>query len=396
MVNEIDDQGPEGELLRLLNEAIARKASDLHLSAGHPPYFRQQGNLAPAEDWPVQDQGRLDGIAQALAARTHAEVAPEVGSLDGALSAEDGTRFRFNIYRRSGAFSIALRRLEERIRSLPELGLPTELYQLADYSHGLVLIAGPTGSGKSTTLATLVDRINQTRSGHIITIEDPIEYLHTSCQSLVDQREVGQDTLSFNEALVAAMRQDPDVILVGEIRDLNTIRTAITAAETGHLVFATVHAGDCVGSIDRVVSVFQPEEQTAIRRQLAMVLRAVVAQKLIMGDGPEIRRELQENSDDPLAAKSKYVLVSEVMRVTNPIANLISQSKDSHIYSSIETGRSDGMYTADECLSQLLRTGKISERTAKGLARNPQMVTSRASKLRPARMKLDPLPETRR
>ncbi|MEO1523892.1 MAG: PilT/PilU family type 4a pilus ATPase [Planctomycetota bacterium] len=391
-----EDDSFEDKLLRLLDEAIARKASDLHLSAGHAPYFRQQGNLAPAEDWPVQDAETIAEIAQALASRTHAKVSPEIGSLDGALSAEDGTRFRFNIFRRSGAYSIALRRLEERIRSLPELGLPSDLYQLANYSHGLVLIAGPTGSGKSTTLATLIDRINQTRTGHIITIEDPIEYLHQSNRSLVDQREVGQDTLSFNEALVAAMRQDPDVILVGEIRDLNTIRTAITAAETGHLVFATVHAGDCVGSIDRVVSVFQPEEQTAIRRQLAMVLRAVVAQKLIMGDGPEIKRALEASSDDPLAAKSKYVLVSEVMKITNPVANLIAQSKDSHIYSTIETGRNDGMYTADECLAQLLRTGQISERTAKGLARNPQLVVSRASKLRPARMKIDELSETSR
>lgn len=388
------DERPEDLLLRLLNEAIARKASDLHLSAGHRPYFRQQGHLATANDWAVQDADTLSGIAGVLASRTHAKMPPEIGSLDGALSADDGTRFRFNIFRRSGAFSIALRRLEERIRSLPELGLPADLYQLADYSHGLVLIAGPTGSGKSTTLATLIDRINQSRSGHIITIEDPIEYLHNSNRSLVDQREVGQDTLSFNEALVAAMRQDPDVILVGEIRDLNTIRTAITAAETGHLVFATVHAGDCVGSIDRVVSVFQPEEQTAIRRQLAMVLRAVVSQKLIMGDGPQIKKALESEGDDPLAAKSKYVLVSEVMKVTNPVANLISQSKDSHIYSSIETGRNDGMYTADECLAQLLRTGQISERTAKGLARNPQMVTSRASRLRPARMQVSDLART--
>ncbi len=389
MVNETDDKESEEQLLRLLKETIARKASDLHLSAGHPPYFRQQGHLAPAEDWPLQDAATLTGLAQALASRTHAKVPPEVGSLDGGLSADDGTRFRFNVYKRSGAYSIALRRLEERIRSLPELGLPSDLYQLADYSHGLVLIAGPTGSGKSTTLATLIDRINQTRSGHIITIEDPIEYLHTSNQSLVDQREVGQDTQSFNEALVAAMRQDPDVILVGEIRDLNTIRTAITAAETGHLVFATVHSGDCVGSIDRVVSVFQPEEQPSIRRQLAMVLRAVVAQKLIMGDGPQIQKALKEQSDDPHAARSKYVLVSEVMKVTNPVANLISQSKDSHIYSIIETSRNDGMYTADECLAQLLRSGQISERTAKGLARNPQLVVGRASRMRPSRIQLD-------
>ena len=393
MLHDIENVQFEDLLGRLLNEAIARKASDLHLSSGCPPYFRQQGRLAPAEDWPVQHAETLAGIAGVLALRTHVKSPPEVGSLDGGLSAENGTRFRFNIFRRSGALSIAFRRLDERIRSLPELGLPSDLYQLANYSHGLVLVAGPTGSGKSTTLATLVDRINQTRTGHIITIEDPIEYLHKSNRSLVDQREVGQDTQSFNEALVASMRQDPDVILVGEIRDIDTIRTAITAAETGHLVFATVHAGDSVGSIDRLVSVFQPEEQTSIRRQLAMVLRAVVAQKLIMGDGPQIRRSLKQTSDDPLAAKSKYVLVSEVMKVNSSVANLISQSKDSHIYSSIETGRSDGMYTADECLAQLLRSGQISERTAKGLARNPQLVASRASNLRPARMRVDDLME---
>ena len=383
----------EDLLSGLLNETISRKASDLHLSADSAPYFRQQGRLAPAKEWPILSAADITGIAGVLAELTHAKRPPEVGSLDGGLSAANGTRFRFNIFRRSGAYSIALRRLEERIRSLPELGLPSDLYQLADYSHGLVLVAGPTGSGKSTTLATLIDRINQTRPGHIITIEDPIEYLHKSSRSLVDQREVGLDTASFNEALVASMRQDPDVILVGEIRDLNTIRTAITAAETGHLVFATVHAGDCVGSIDRLVSVFQPEEQTSIRRQLAMVLRAVVAQKLIMGDGPQIRKALKESTEDPLAAKSKYVLVSEVMKVTSSVANLISQSKDSHIYSSIETGRSDGMYTADECLAQLLRTGQISERTARGLARNPQLVVSRASNLRPARMRIDDLTE---
>ena len=393
MLNDIENARSEEMLQRLLNETIARKASDLHLSAGCSPYFRQQGRLAPAEDWPVQESDTIVGIARVLALRTHVKSPPEVGSLDGGLSAENGTRFRFNIFRRSGACSIAFRRLEERIRSLPELGLPADLYQLGNYSHGLVLVAGPTGSGKSTTLATLIDRINQTRTGHIITIEDPIEYVHQSNRSLVDQREVGRDTKSFNEALVASMRQDPDIILVGEIRDLTTIRTAITAAETGHLVFATVHAGDCVGSIDRLVSVFQPEEQTSIRRQLGMVLRAVVAQKLIMGDGPQVKKALKQAMDDPLAAKSKYVLVSEVMKVTNSVANLIAQSKDSHIYSIIETGRSEGMYTADECLAQLLRTGQISERTAKGLARNPQLVVSRASSLRPARMRLDDLTE---
>jgi len=378
----------EALLQKLLNATVQRQASDLHLSADHRPYFRQQGTLAPASDWPEFDAQTLERLAETLSGRTRTNRPPEIGALDGALSADNGARFRFNIYLRGGNYSVALRRLEDRIRSLPELGLPAELYSLADFSHGLVLIAGPTGSGKSTTLATLLDRVNQSRACHVITIEDPIEYLHVSRKALIDQREVGYDTENFNDALVASMRQDPDVILVGEIRDLNTIRTAITAAETGHLVFSTVHSGDCVGSIDRLVSVFHADEQPGIRRQLAAVLRAVVAQRLIIADGSAMTRQ-SETSEDVTAARTKLVLASETMKVTNPVANLIAQGKDAHIYSVLETSRSDGMYTYDECLAQLLRDGKISERTARGLAKNPQMLVSRASKLRPPRVVLD-------
>ena len=382
----INLENPSELLNQLLDATIQRKASDLHLSANHAPHFRQQGLLAAAEDWPVFDSETMAGLATTLAELTLARTPPHIGALDGALSAHEGTRFRFNVYRRSGAFSIALRRLEDRIRSLPELGLPSDLYSLADYSHGLVLIAGPTGSGKSTTLATLIDRINQTRACHVITIEDPIEYLHTSQKSLVDQREVGHDTRNFNEALVASLRQDPDVILVGEIRDLDTIRTAITAAETGHLVFATIHSGDCIGSIDRLVSVFHSDEQPGIRRQLAMILRAVVSQRLIIADGNKSTPEQTEiESENAKAAKTKLVLASETMKVTSPVSNLIAQGKDTHIYSIMETGRADGMYTLDECLAQLLREGKISDRTAKGLSKNPDVMLSRASRMRPSR-----------
>ncbi len=386
-------QDAEALLQQLLDATLQREASDLHLSADHAPHFRQQGVLAAAPDWPLFDAETLERLADTLAGRTRAGRLPEIGALDGALSAKNGARFRFNVYLRSGSYSIALRRLEDRIRSLPELGLPAELYGLADFSHGLVLIAGPTGSGKTTTLATLVDRVNQTRACHVITIEDPIEYLHKSQKALVDQREVGYDTDNFNDALVASMRQDPDVILVGEIRDLNTIRTAITAAETGHLVFSTVHSGDCVGSIDRLVSVFHADEQPGIRRQLSMVLRAVVAQRLIIADGPAAT-PTDEELQDVTAAKTKLVLASETMKVTSPVANLITQAKDSHIYSVIETSRNEGMYTYDECLAQLLREGKISERTARGLAKNPQMVASRASKMRPSRVMLSQPVET--
>jgi len=376
-MNQTDTNIDAASLLdRFLRACIGRKASDLHLSAGLRPHFRIEGTLAPNADWPETDAATTQALGEHLARTARGVEVPAIGAIDGALSAHDGTRFRFNVYRCSRGYSIALRRLEDRIRTLSELGLPSELYSLSEFSHGLVLIAGPTGSGKSTTLATLLDKINQTRSTHIVTIEDPIEYIHHSNQSLVDQREVGSDTDSFYSALVASLRQDPDVILVGEIRDLNTIRTAITAAETGHLVFSTIHAGDCVGSIDRLVSVFPADEQTGVRRQLAMVLRAVVAQRLIVGDGPKHRRAAAEGE------LSRLVLGSEAMFVTSPVANLISNAKDTHIYSIMETGRSDGMYTLDENLAGLLRDGEISERTASGLARNPQVMLTRSKKFR--------------
>ena len=382
------NEGNEALLDELLAETARLKASDLHLAANHAPHFRRQGTLASAPEWPIFDAHAVEQLAYALAKKTHLSDVPSIGDLDGSVSSSDGTRYRFNIYRQSGAYSIAIRRLEERIRSLPELGLPSELYNLANFSHGLVLIAGPTGSGKSTTLATLIDKVNETRPCHIITIEDPIEYLHNSKKSLVDQREVGKDTNNFNEALVAAMRQDPDVILVGEIRDLNTIRTAITAAETGHLVFATVHSGDCIGSIDRLVSVFHVDEQAGIRRQLAMVLRAVVAQRLVISDGTKTQTEKSKDRSGASRGKDKLVLASETMRVTNAVANLISHGKDAQIESLIETGKADGMYTFDECLAQLLKMGLISERTARGLAKNPQVMISRSSRMRPGRVSL--------
>ena len=334
-MNEKEIVQSEELLHRLLNEAIARKASDLHLSAGYPPYFRQQGRLAPAEEWPILDAVTIAGVGQVLAARTHVKLPPKVGSLDGGLSAENGTRFRFNIFRRSGALSVAFRRLEERIRSLPELGLPTDLYQLANYSNGLVLVAGPTGSGKSTTLATLIDRINQTRTGHIITIEDPIEYLHKSNRSLVDQREVGQDTESFNEALVASMRQDPDVILVGEMRDLETIEAAITAAETGHVVFGTLHTNSAQGTINRIIDAFPGNLQDQIRTQLSTSIIGVLAQTLLprIGGG--------------------RVAAYETLLVTPAITNLIRENKTFRINSAIQTGAKFGMQLMDDALFDL-------------------------------------------
>ncbi|HWA98383.1 MAG TPA: ATPase, T2SS/T4P/T4SS family, partial [Pirellulales bacterium] len=284
-----NDHGVRSTIAALIDRCIALDASDLHIAPGLPPYFRVHGVLQADADLGVLPAEQTSAFAAELAAVAGRAPLAGPGSIDGAFTAHDGTRFRFNLFRRQGQMSIALRRLEDKFRTLGELGLPNELYELCDLSHGLVIVSGPTGAGKSTTLATLLDRINHTRRCHMVTIEDPIEYLHAPLQSLINQRQVGADTESFNEALVASLRQDPDVILVGEIRDLATIRTAITAAETGHLVFTTVHAGDCVGTIERLVSVFPADEQAGIRRQLSLVLRAIIAQHLLVCDGSAYR-----------------------------------------------------------------------------------------------------------
>jgi twitching motility protein PilT len=246
---------------------------------------------------------------------------------------------------------------------------------------GLVIVAGPTGAGKSTTLATLIDRVNQTRRAHIVTIEDPIEYLHRSSMSLVNQRQVGLDAGGFNDALVASLRQDPDVILVGEIRDLNTIRTAITAAETGHLVFTTVHAGDCVGTIERLVSVFPAEEQHGIRRQLSLVLRAIITQHLVVADG---ERGLLEPGTDG-GARRRRIVVSEVLMATGAVNNLIATGKASQIYSAMESGGAAGMQTLDESLAQLCVGRWITEQTAAVMSRNPAVVRERVARIQAPR-----------
>ncbi|MEL6897546.1 MAG: ATPase, T2SS/T4P/T4SS family, partial [Planctomycetota bacterium] len=272
------------ELLKqLLAHCVATAASDLHLSSGQPPFYRSDGKLKCQPDWPTLSGEDVFQIARLLADSDLTDWSK--GAIDGAVT-EAGGRFRFNLFRKQKETAIAIRRLDERIRPLSDLGLPDSLYDLSDLKDGLVIVAGPTGSGKSTTLATLIDRINRHQHAHIITIEDPIEYLHPPRMSLVNQRQIGIDSDSFNDALVASLRQDPDVILVGEIREIETIRTAITAAETGHLVFATVHAPDCIGVIERITSVFPADEQSGVRRQLALVLRAVIAQHLMMADGP--------------------------------------------------------------------------------------------------------------
>ena len=359
-----------------LNDIFAKceamGASDIHLAAGQAPWMRVRGVLRPL-DAAALDAAAVARVAALLFASSSLSGAPVSadaparlkaalarGAIDGAASSPSGARYRFNLFVEGGRTAVALRRLDNEFRTLAALGLPERLDGFCDCRDGLVIITGPTGSGKSTTLATLIDRVNRTRQGHIVTIEDPVEYLHQSRQCLVSQRQVGRDALGFNEALVEALRQDPDVILVGEIRELETIRTAITAAETGHLVFTTLHAGDCAGAVERIVSVFPSDEQDGVRRQLAMVLRGILAQHLL-----------------PTADGGGRVPACELLVSTTAIANLIATGRGNQIYSAIETGAAQGMFTLDQSLASLVAHGRVAPEVAQRLCRNPESLSRR-------------------
>ena len=357
-------------LKQLFAQCEATGASDVHLACGQIPRFRMQGQLVPHPAFPAFDAETVDALAMELGLETLPVGCPDgtervrrtllaEGSIDGAVTSPGGSRYRFNLFRDAGNTAVAMRRLDSAFRTLEELGLPPRLADLCAAPDGLVVVTGPTGSGKSTTLATLIDTINRTRRGHVITIEDPIEFVHASQKCLVNQRQVGRDATSFNAALVEAMRQDPDVILVGEIRDLETFRTAIMASETGHLVFATLHAGDCAGAVERLVSVFPAEEQEGIRHQLALVLRGIFAQHLLP------------------AVTGGRVAACELLVNTTAVANLIATGRTAQLYSLIETGARAGMVTLDQSLADLLRRGRISEQVALALTRNPETLRSR-------------------
>jgi twitching motility protein PilT len=361
---------PAQTLEEMLAYCESAHASDLHLAPGHPPLVRIHGELAAIPGRKALRAEETEAISAAMMNSGQQAALIDCGAADGACSSAQGTRFRFNIFRRQGKRAIILRRLEDRFRTLAALGLPEELYRLADLSEGLVVFSGSTGCGKSTTLATLLDKINRERHCHIITIEDPVEYIHDPKMAEVNQRELYTDVPDFNAALVAALREDPDVILVGECRDVKTIRMAITAAETGHLVFTTVHAGDCVGTIERLVGVFPADEQDGIRRQLALVLRAVVNQQLLPGtlkDGLKRR-----------------VAAAEVLVNTTAVSNLIVLGKSNLLYSCLETGRQVGMQTMDQDIARLWSTGLIDEQTAVATCRNVSAMRERANFLKNA------------
>nr|WP_269467435.1 type IV pilus twitching motility protein PilT [Anoxybacter fermentans] len=318
--------------------------SDLHLTVNSPPIVRINGDLQPLARYEsVLSYKQLIEIAKYLMSEEQYREFEEKGEYDFSYSLESVGRFRVNAYFQRGTVSLALRVIPNKIPSIDDLGLPLVIKELAMKKNGLILCTGPTGSGKSTTLASMLDLINCTRTCHIITLEDPIEYLHTHKKSLIHQREIGADTQSFASGLRAALRQDPDVILVGEMRDLETISIALEAAETGHLVLATLHTNNAPGAIDRIIDVFPPNQQQQIRIQLATVIQGVIAQQLVKR-----------------VDRRGRVAAVEVMVATPAIRNLIRENKAHQIYSVIQTGARFGMQTMDNCLIRLYRDGIIS------------------------------------
>jgi twitching motility protein PilT len=338
----------------LLLEVIERNASDLHLAAGARPTVRIRGRLTPLEDYPVMTTEMTREIVYSILSNDQRQRLETDWQLDFAYSIPGRARFRVNAYYQRSAIGAAFRLIPFTIKSLDELGMPTVLHELAKKPRGFVLVTGPTGSGKSTSLAAVVDEINSTREEHIMTIEDPIEFLHAHKKCIVNQREIGSDAQSFAMGLKAALRQDPDVILVGEMRDLETIHTALTAAETGHLVFATLHTQDTPQTIDRIIDVFPASQQQQVRVQLSVALQGIVTQQLL-----------------PTADGAGRIAACEVLLATPAIRNLIREGKTHQIYSSLQTGGNIGMQTMDAALATLVRAGKISQKLAEARSSTP-------------------------
>ncbi len=331
--------------------------SDLHLTVNTAPIIRKNGDLQPFGKYRDTILSYVDLIEIAKHLMNEVQFADfeERGEHDFSYSMQNIGRFRVNAYHQRGAVGLALRIIPGDIPTIDELGLPQVVKELADRKNGLILCTGPTGSGKSTTLAAMLNLINSTRTCHILTLEDPIEYLHSHQKSLIHQREIGADTRSFANGMRSALRQDPDVILVGEMRDLETITIALEAAETGHLVFATLHTNDAPGTIDRIIDVFPPNQQQQVRTQLSAVLQGVIAQQLI------------KRIDQPGRAAAL-----EIMVVIPAIRNLIRESKAHQIYSAMQTGAKYGMQTMDSSLIRLCREGIISFEEGRARAVNEE------------------------
>ena len=347
-------------LAELLKVAEDSKASDVHITVGVPPLMRVHGKMMPIPNEPRLMAEDVEALVKGIMGEFQKRAFAERGEIDFSFGLAGMGRYRVNVFRQRGTTAAVFRLVGSKIPNPHDLGVPQPVIDLYEMKSGLVLVTGPTGSGKSTTLASLLGLINENLNDHIITLEDPIEYLHRHNKSIVNQREIGVDTRSYAAALRAALREDPDVILVGEMRDLETISTAVTAAETGHLVFSTLHTIGCAETIDRIIDVFPTDQQEQIRVQLSMVLEAVISQRLI-----------------PTLDGNGRVAAFEVMLADSAIRNLIREGKNYQIPSAMQSAKKRGNQTMDDCLVDLYTSGRIARKDAMLYAADPDEMAKR-------------------
>lgn len=341
---------------QFLEIIIVKEASDLHLSVDFPPMFRINGELLPIPGTPRLTEQDIEGLIFPILTEHQKNIYNETWELDWGLEYQKQARFRVNLYRQKGHLAAAFRLIPRKIKTIEELGLPHVLSKLTEIKQGLVLMTGPTGHGKTTSLAAFINQINMTRKAHIITIEDPVEFTYPEGRSLISQRELNSDTKSWSNALKSALREDPDVVLIGEMRDLETISAAMTIAETGHLVFATLHTNSAAQSIDRIVDIFPVNQQPQIKIQLAAVVEAIISQRLI-----------------PTIAPGR-VLATEILLGTPALRSIIREGKTHLIDNLIQTSGELGMMNMETSLTILVREGKITTQTALNYALNPQVL----------------------
>ncbi|WP_051221839.1 type IV pilus twitching motility protein PilT [Neptunomonas japonica] len=337
---------------QLMEQCVGLNASDLHISVGLPATYRIHGKISQAQSTPYNAE-QVAGMAQSLMNDLHKEYFKAHMTLDMGFTSDNGFRFRVNLYRERGNTALAIRYLDGSLKTLPELGLPPQINYLTSLKSGLVLVCGATGSGKSSTLTAILNEINEKQEKHILTVEDPIEFVHSNIRSIVHQRELHSDVPDFASAVKAALREDPDIIMIGEMRDLDTMRTALTAAETGHLVFSTLHTNDAVGVVERLIGSFPGNEQAVARQRIAHALKAVIAQNLL-----------------PTLSGDGRAVVAEILMVTTAVANLIESAKSKQIYSVMESSTRQGMQTLDQALARLVAQRTISHELGKALSRD--------------------------